>query len=151
MTRRIQDMLTLNVFASYTDAELQEDQPGFSATAGPVPTRGKQLVETPELQFGGRAQLNLFEGFSTGVQFKYVDSRFSNDINTEETPDYTVWDMDARYRLGRFGFDDTFVQLNLQNLFNEKYLGNILSSTTGTGLFAVGAPFTAQLSLQHRF
>jgi iron complex outermembrane receptor protein len=151
VTRRIQDMLTLNAFASYTDAELQEDQPATTATGAPLATRGKQLVETPQIQFGGRAQLELFDGFSTGVQFKYVDSRFSNDINTESAPDYTLWDMDARYRLTRFGFDDTFVQLNLQNLFDEEYLGNINSSTNGTGTFSVGAPFTAQLSLQHRF
>lgn len=70
------------------------------------------------------------------MQFKYVDTRFSNDINTEQAPDYTLWDMDARYHLGRFGFDDTFVQLNLQNLFDEEYLGNINSSGTGTATFS---------------
>lgn len=151
ITARIDDRLTLNAFGAYINAELQENTQGATLT-GVVLTAGKKVVETPEYQFGMRADLDVTDDFSVGVQGKWVDSRFSNDLNTESAPDYTLWDLDARYDLTRFGYEDTYVQLNLKNLFDEKYVGNI-STQGGSNLatFAVGAPFTAQLTLNLEF
>lgn len=148
------EQVSLSAFASYLDAELQDDTPSNLGTVADTPTAGKKLVEVPEMTFGGRASFRPTEYLRFGVQFKYVDSRFTNDLNTEQFPDYTLWDLDARLELEPFGplFETSFLQLNVSNLFDEKYLGSI-SSQFGSGLATgqVGPPLTVQLSLRAGF
>ena len=147
------EQLTLSTFFSYLDAKLQQDIPG--ATAGTtIATSGKTLVEVPETMFGGRVVLRPMEGLRLGLQGKYTSRRFSNDLNTEEAPSYVLWDFDARYALDRFGttFEGSYLQLNVSNLFNERYLGSISSASGGgTATFQVGSPTTVQLSLRAEF
>lgn len=176
---------------TYTNAELQEDQivgsftcPAVSpvapaAGAGCVPltrdalviaTAGKQVVETPEWQATMRFDWQATENLSLGLQGKYVDERFTTDVNDEVVPSYTTVDFDARYNLtDMFGIKDAFVQLNVSNIFDEEYPINISSGTnaltiadvnTGPGVnsrsgsprtFGLGAPRTAVITLGTRF
>lgn len=147
------EQLRLSAFASFLNAELQDDTP-TNREGGVTPTKGKKLVEVPDHTFGGRASFRPTENLRFGIQFKFVDSRFTNDLNTEEFPAYTLWDLDARYDLDRFGpiFEESWLQLNVLNLFDERYLGSI-SSQFGSGLATaqVGSPLTVQLSLRAGF
>lgn len=145
------EQITVSAFLSYLNAELKDDLVG--TTAGSlILTAGKKLVEVPEWTTGGRVEVRPVEGLDLGLQVKFVDSRFTNDLNTEQVEEYILWDFDARYDLGRFGFEDTFIQLNVSNLFNEKYIGSI-NSQGGSGLATgqVGAPLTVQASLRFGF
>ena len=56
-----------------------------------------------------------------GLQAKHVGDRFSNDINTEVAPNYTTADLDIRYNLANVGNGSSYIQLNVINLFDEKY------------------------------
>jgi len=79
---------------------------------------------------------------------KYVGERFADDLNTIVADDYTTWNLSVRYNLPKIG-KNTQVQLNVINLFDEYYFGNI--STGSNPSFNVGAPMTAMVSLKTSF
>ena len=141
------DALTLYGSFTYTDSEVQNDLP--SSGGAVVPTAGNDLVETPDWQFGFRADYEIGD-WNMGLQGKYVGERFANDINTEVAPDYTTWDLDIRYNLNGLG-NGSWLQLNVVNLFDEEYLADISTSTSGSAQYQLGAPRTAMLTLRAAF
>jgi iron complex outermembrane receptor protein len=187
----VTDTFSLYGSATYTNAELQEDQivgaftcpavspvaPAAGAGCVPlsrsplvIPTKGKMVVETPEWMATLRADWQVSENLSLGLQAKYVDDRFTTDVNDESVPAYTVVDFDARYDLtDTFGIRNAFVQVNVSNLLDEEYPINISSGTnalliadvnTGPGVnsrsgsprtFGIGAPRTAVITIGTRF
>ncbi|KPF79484.1 hypothetical protein IP78_09165 [Brevundimonas sp. AAP58] len=161
------DTLAFYASASYNNSELQEDL-ALSATTF-LPTAGKSLVETPEWTFAGRVDWQATPNLSLGLQAKYVDDRFSTDVNDEVFPSYTVADFDARYDLtDTFNIRGAYVQLNVTNIFDEEYLGNISTGNNATTIDvdpgpgvvnrngsprtgSLGAPRTAVISLGMQF
>jgi iron complex outermembrane receptor protein len=153
--------LSLFALASYISAELQENV-NLSAganvdcanateaapIAGCALTAGKMVTETPEWQFGGRAQLNLGP-VTIGAQFKWVDERWATDDNSIYTDDYTVVDLDARLDLEPIGLPLSYLQFNATNLFNERYFGNIGTQINAAGNpnFSTGSPQTFMFTL----
>ncbi|HWA00318.1 MAG TPA: TonB-dependent receptor [Caulobacterales bacterium] len=137
---RPMESLFLYAAASYTDSELKNG--------------GFQVVDTPDWTFRARAEYEL-GGLKLGAQVRYTGERFGNDANTaaEVAPSYTVVDMDARYDFGElFGIKDTYLQLNVINLFDEEYLAQMSSGTgTGAALYNLGAPQTFLLTLGAKF
>ena len=143
------DNLTLYASASYLGSEFLDDVPGTVAGTV-VRISGKQLPEVPERQYALRAQYEI-AGFTIGAQAKFVGERWTNAVNDEKTPEYTVVDLDARYDLGRFGWEGSWIQLNVSNLFDETYLGDISTEVTGNRTANLGAPRTAQITLRTKF
>lgn len=143
------DALTLYASASYLGSEVQQDTPNSSSSGAPWATKGKEMPEVPEWQFAARGEYEI-AGFTLGLQGKYVDERWTNLINDEKTDAYVVVDADVRYDLD-FVNDDTFLQLNVQNLFDEEYLGNISTEISGNRTAQLGAPRSVVLSLTTRF
>lgn len=138
--------VSLYGFVSYTDSELKQD-------AGGLLTKGKFVVETPEWQFGGRAQFS-FDPVSVGIQAKHTGDRFVTDVNDLVSKGYTVVDLDARLSLAFAGLDKTYFQLNVSNLLDEKYFGNLTTAgslTSGTPRFTFGAPRTVIGSVHFEF
>lgn len=144
------EAFTVYASASWNDSEVQDDletNPGVF-----LPTGGKKLVETPEWTYATRVDWQVTDNLSIGLQGKFVDERFTNDVNSETFDSYTVVDFDARYDLtGTFGIRDAFVQVNVTNLFDEEYLGNISTSTTGNRTGSLGSPRTAVITLGTSF
>ncbi|MBO9559554.1 MAG: TonB-dependent receptor [Caulobacter sp.] len=158
---RLTDELSVAASATYTDAPYQDQllvQPGIYA-----PIQGKQLVETPKVMFGGR--INYEEGpFQIGIQGKYTGKRYATDLNDLAVDGYTVFDLDARYNLDNI-LKGAFVQLNVWNLFDEKYYGSLGTQVTANPVLKAanqynitnqpygyrGAPRTATISLRVNF
>ena len=189
------DAFVVNLSASYNESELQDNLflGNFSCTnltqragstpacptspAAPLliptflPTAGKTLVETPDWTYSARVDWDVTENLHVGLQAKYVGERFATDINDEISEAYTVADMDVRYDLtDSFGIRGAFLRLNVTNLFDEDYLGNISTgnavlayarstdprvpdqAATATGRsYSLGSPRTAQLTLGMKF
>jgi len=124
-------------FGSYIDGKLGEDLNITSTVV--LPTKGKFLVETPKWQYGYRAQVT-FDPISVGANYKHVGSRFATDLNDIRVPGYNTFDLDARFSFKKYGLDKVFVQLNVSNLFNEKYLGSISSQIVGPTVTSVLIP-----------
>jgi iron complex outermembrane recepter protein len=164
---RIGGGFTAYASASFNDSELQNDLPLSATTA--LPLRGRSLVETPEETYAMRIQY-VGDVFEFGIQGKYVSDRFATDMNDLVAPAYTVVDLNMTYNLKEIGLGNSEVQLNIINLLNEEYLGNINTTnhaftlpnvSTVPGVvtprngaapnYSLGAPQTFQLSLRSRF
>lgn len=148
----------LYVSGAYTHSEVKDDlQTGFNTTTNTATfaaTGGKELVETPKFTVAARAQYTIAL-FDIGLQVKHVGPRWSTDVNDQRAPAYTVADFDLTANIGQtFGLEGTYLRLNVTNLFDAEYLGNISSRTnaTGTGAsqptYSIGAPRTVQGSLR---
>jgi iron complex outermembrane recepter protein len=161
------DALSLYLFGSYNNSKLQQDielglTTGPTGVGAPVPatifapTKGKYVTETPKWTLGGRAQVTLGP-VSVGGQLKYVGSRFATDVNDVKVPSYTLVDLDARFSFEQWGLPKTYFQMNVSNLFDKFYFGNISTQinhgnicvtgyTCGTNganpNFSIGAPRT---------
>jgi iron complex outermembrane receptor protein len=107
------------------------------------------VTETPKWQFGGRAQYDIGP-FSFGIQGKHVSSRFATDVNDVKVKGYNVVDLDARVSLDNLVHTKgTYLQFNLQNLFDEFYFGNLSTQIRASDNpnFAVGGPRTFSATL----
>jgi iron complex outermembrane receptor protein len=156
--------ITLYAFGSYTHAELQDNvqlsgptgldcgQSSSTVPVGCAATAGRMVAETPKWTFGGRAQ-GTMGPLDLGIQFKKVGDRFATDTNDVRVKGYTTVDLDARLNLTRWGLEKTYLQLNIINLFNEFYFGNISTQINAVGNpnFAVGAPRTVMGSIHVGF
>jgi iron complex outermembrane recepter protein len=184
VAQRFGESFSVSASGSYTRTELQENQPFGLAPGGIeqfIPLEGNSLVETPELQFALRADYDINENIHLGLQGKWVDERFSTDLNDETTPAYTVVDFDASWAFPIADEQELEFQFNVTNLLDEEYYGTISSgigrnnttplpcvregSTTvvncvnpagnnlngGVGFFSIGAPRTYVLSVKFNF
>ena len=131
------ETLSFYVSASYIKSEIQADIKNTTAGAL-LPTKGKSLYETPTFQSGVRVQWDPIEFLTLGVQGKYIGERWTNLVNTEKTPAYDLWDVDVRFKLDRVGMKNTYVQFNMKNAFDKRFLGDITTNLTGTALIQPG-------------
>ena len=162
--------LTLLAMASYIKAELQDNvELGTTTSATPAaglifcdsaptpanptvqtcaPTAGKFVSETPKWQLGGRVNYDVGP-FSFGVQAKRVGPRFATDVNDVKVKGYTIVDLDTRFSFEELGWRKTYLQVNLQNVFDAFYFGNISTQIRASDNpnFAVGGPQTLSASL----
>jgi iron complex outermembrane receptor protein len=145
------DKLSVYASASYIKSKIQADIPATAANAPPLATKGKNLYETPTFQAGLRAQWDPLDVLTLGLQGKYVGARWSNLVNTEKFPGYSLWDFDVRVKLDSLGLEKTYIQGNIRNLFDERFLGDITTNLTGTGLGQPGYRRTFIATLHAEF
>jgi iron complex outermembrane recepter protein len=123
------DFFTFQGNVSYNDTTLRDDIQVSSTLS--LPTSGKAIVETPKWTLGYRAQVE-FGPASAGLQVKYVTDRFATDLNDIKSPGYTVADFDARFALEKYGMKNSWLQINVSNIFDRFYLANIGTQVSGT-------------------
>jgi iron complex outermembrane recepter protein len=167
--QRLGSHVDLSVNASYNDSELLSDLP-TGLTTDDQPLKGKTLVETPKWTYGARADFKFFDSLRAGLQAKWVDKRFSSDVNDSWTDAYTVVDFDVSYEFKMGDARSVELQFNLTNLTDEEYYGGISSSVSGlqgvpllganglpTGIngsapfLSIGSPRTAVASVKVKF
>ena len=141
-------------------------------------TAGKRESGSPTYTFGGRLA-GSFGPVDLAVQAKRTGPRYLNDQNLPnlqctatvvnascpttavsyqvypaKTPAYTQVDFDARLKLGWAGLNDTtYLQINVQNIFNEYYVGGFSGGATtqySVPFAQIGSPraFIASLNVQ---
>ncbi|MGY4398070.1 iron complex outermembrane receptor protein [Sphingomonas sp. UYAg733] len=154
VTLKATDWVSLTAFGSYIHAELKDNIQIGGTAANPTfaQTKGKSVTETPDWQVGGRAEFTLGP-VELGGTAKWVDKRFATDVNDVVAPAYTLVDLDARLNLKQFGLRKTYLQLNVLNLFDEFYFGNISTQINAAGNpnFSVGYPRTITGSVHFEF
>lgn len=156
---QLEEYLTVSGSFSYNNSELQQDLRTGTAVTAILPLAGKKVVETPEFTWSARVDWDITEALSLGVQAKYTGDRFSTDVNDEIAPGYSRIDMSLRYDLP-FA-KRSYVQLNVDNLFDEDHFGSISSRTNAVAIpggagasaptYHIGAPRTAQITLRTEF
>jgi len=139
---------------AYVDTEIQQDI--RNAVAGVLATKGKEMYETPKHQGSARVQYDPAEWLSLGAQVKFVGDRWTNLTNTEKFRGYELVDFDVRFNVSKvasFGdtLKNTYLQLNLRNAFDKRYLGDITTNLTGTALGQPGYRRTLIATLHAEF
>ena len=119
--------LSLYGFGSYLKSTLRENIMGPDGVTVLVATKDKQLVDTPNWQYGTRAQITL-PSLVMGVSAKHVGDRFITDENDAVSAGYTLVDLDAQIGLGAVGLPRTYFQLNVTNLLDKRYYSNVWSA-----------------------
>ena len=134
-------------FRPYVSAELMHSELGTNYQVGNdfLPTKGKQAVRTPQVQFAVGIDYDngkIFGNFNA----KYVGSQYSTFMNDEQLPGYFTADATIGYHLPDFAFVKApKIQLNVFNIFNNKYLSGIAGpqtnakATTGIRGTTIGA------------
>lgn len=80
------------------------------------------------------------EGLSAGLGVRYVGKRYGDDVNTIETPDYTLLDAAIRYETGPLR-----LALNIGNLLDKDYVASYAFG------YYRGVERTAVLAARYRF
>jgi iron complex outermembrane receptor protein len=157
------DHLATTAFFSFEKSRLEQNIAFNTGTlAAPVlvyePLQGKQLVETPQIELGGRVQYEFFPGATIGLQGKYVGSRYVTDVNDLKVAGYTTFDLDMRYDLSHF-LPRSYIQFNATNILNKRYYGSLNSAGSidtgkpwgGSPYADEGAPRTATVTIRAAF
>jgi iron complex outermembrane receptor protein len=143
--------LSLYAFGSYIKTELQDDLLDLRSNTV-IPLRGKEVVETPQWTYGGRAQLDL-EPFQFGIEAKHTGDRWVTDVNDFAVAGYTLVNADIRFGLSNFGLERTFLQFNATNLLKERFFGSLSTNQgfSNNPRLNLGSPRTFTGSIHFEF
>ena len=107
---------------------------GVGTRTSTRPQRGTEPTSVPNHMASVFAQYSFqpdtrFEGATVGGGVRYVGQSWGDTANTLRVPDVTLVDLMARYELGKVSpsLQGSSVQLNVSNLFDEKYVSSCLS------------------------
>jgi iron complex outermembrane receptor protein len=154
----------LNIYASanFNHSELLSNyESAASGLPFSVPTKGKELVLTPDRTFALRASYD-FGPITLGAEEKYISRRYITDTNDLSIGGYGVTNVDARYNLPLFN-GKSYIQLNVQNLFNRFYYSRATTTSfaayqptgfnalSNTNYYYIGAPSFFSLTLNAQF
>jgi len=144
---RLSPVWDVNVGFGTMDTEITN---GFSGAANP--TQGGILQWTPEVAFTLWSTYKLPFGVTLGGGARYIDAVARSSVTNFTTAQsgitgsesYWAFDAMAAYDINK----NVSLQLNLYNLFDEKYIAAINNSGKR---YYPGAPFSAQLTATVRF
>jgi len=120
--------------------------PSATCVATPYPTAGMIFPDTPKGMAGLSVQ--YAEGpYLLNIGAKYTSGRFLTLTNDTSIPGYTLFDLNAAWKLPNpsgNGFKNPIIRLNVTNLFNRQYF--IANAGSGSNVTVVnggaaGAPF----------
>lgn len=169
-----------NFYLSYSYQDAKHDNPSTGsaeraelAAVGVI--GGARVRDVPNHSLYGQVEVKPFDGASLQLSGRHVGSRIgghliqpttNRELRTETIPSYTTVGLNASYDFGNKGpFSELKFQVNVDNLFDEKYIGAVTSSTAtlpdfglaGTGIiptldrYFIGAPRTITASIRARF
>jgi iron complex outermembrane recepter protein len=134
-----------SVYASaefiHSDVKSNEVVAAAGAVALALPTKGKELVLTPDETFSANARYD-FGWIDVGMNVKYTTSRWLDDMNTASLPDITVVNADARMPITWWGLQNTYLQFNVSNLTNVREPYKLTSSITNAFPVVISPTFT---------
>jgi iron complex outermembrane receptor protein len=159
------DELTLYLSASYNESEVKDNILSSITTSNGVvtqnfiPTKGKTIVETPDWTWSARAEYEIIPDLTFGFQVKIVGDRWVTDVNDLKADGYTTADADLSWKLNAFGLDKSSIRVNVINIFDEEYYGNLGTTSSATSgalgfsrpFASIGAPRTATVTFRAGF
>lgn len=170
----------INFYLAYSYQDAKHDNPA----AGSVERRelsavgvigGARVRDIPRHSLFGQIEVKPIDGASLQLSGRYVGERVGGHLiqpttNAERgiqtVPGYTVFGLNASYDFGDTGpFQELKIQINVDNLFDKKYIGAVTSATAtlpdfglaGAGTvptldrYFIGAPRTITASIRARF
>jgi len=134
---------------SYTRLEFDDD---FVRGTTVIQVKGNQYPDTPKMLVKA-GFLWTIGSLKVAPTVKYVGRRYSTAQHTDPISAYTTADLALSYTLPRFAWcKELAVGLDINNLFDKKYIGAISASDDGDGAtYNPGTPFSAIASLSAKF
>ena len=130
----ITDAWTISANYMYLDAYVRQSISNSAKAAGVVdPIKGSPLNSAPEHSGSIFTSYRFPFGLEVGYGVNYQGSFFINQYNlvtnapVYKVPSYTLQRLMVAYTIN----DHLRAQVNVQNLFNEKYVTTVRNSTTG--------------------
>jgi iron complex outermembrane receptor protein len=134
--------LTLIQSFAYEHSEIMSNIP-YSATLV-IPTRGKVAPDTPVWTAAQRITYT-WRNLDLGLQWKFVDDRYVTLVNDLSVPSYATIDANLRVHLDDITTPGTYLQFNVINLTNAKYLGSLnITNTNNSSLQYYSQPYAYQ-------
>jgi iron complex outermembrane receptor protein len=135
---------------------VDENNIPYSSTLD-IPTKGKTPTDMPQIMYGALTSYELGD-VTFDLQGKFVGGRYVTLVNDLRVPSYITFDGDIRWRL-KWLPQGSWLQLNVINILDEKYIGSINQTDTNNGsspyysyAYAYqGTPRTVQVSLRAAF
>jgi iron complex outermembrane receptor protein len=134
---------------SYTEMSFDDD---FKTKGNVLKIKGNQLPDTPNWVVKSGVIYTIAD-FEISPIVRWVDKRYGDATNKEEVDDYIIVDLGIKYSKEDFWWlRHASIGLELKNLFDEKYVGAIYATDTGTGAdYYAGSPFTVICSISGKF
>jgi len=131
---------------SYNKAEFEDNFSTFLIA-------GKSVPDFPEYLFQGGVTFEPTDGAVVNVSARHITDRFTNFVNSEVTKGYTIWNayLDLGDGFGAGPFKQIKARVNIDNLFDVKYLGTIGTTTNTPATFRPGSHRTIQVSFSADF
>lgn len=109
---KLTDDLNLLGSLAYIDTEYTKD----------VSNKGNSIYGVPDFtaSLGLDYAIPYVEGLSVNTRVSYVGEQYLNSANTLTLPDFTIWDLGARYTTKIGGVNTTFLA-NIDNVTNKNY------------------------------
>jgi outer membrane cobalamin receptor len=174
------DFGAVDLYGSYSHQNARHDNPAVGsaarlALASVGVIGGARVRDIPEDSFFGQVGWTPLENLRVEASARYVGDRVGGhiiapttfqEIGVETIDGYTLVGLTASYDLKRPGVPDLRFQFNVDNLFDEEYIGAVSGSTATQPEFGytaatpnnrtldryfVGAPRTYTLSVRARF
>ena len=138
----------------YFNTNLSYNVSKFKDSFGTVLIAGKIVPDFPEWLFQGGVTFEPAEGVVANVSARHISDRFTNFVNTEKTDGYTIWN--AYIDLGEGLFDGPYLKdlkarVNIDNIFDEDYLGTINTTVNTPATFRPGPRRTIQFTIVGEF
>ncbi len=140
-----------NANVSYNISEFQDNYTTSTATTSTlVSIAGNSVPDSPEWLLQGGVTVEPLSWLVANVSVRHMSKRFTNFVNTETLDAYSV--VNAYVDLGdgfQYGpLENVRLRLNVDNVFDEDYLGTITAATTGLATqLRPGPARTFQVSL----
>lgn len=138
---QVTDKLSAQGNFSIVDAQYDEFTQNVNGVA--VSRAGNTPTNTPDKVANAWLTYKFTPDFLTGVDARYVSSRYGDTANTFSDSAYTLYGVFAEYKLPKYG---TF-SARVRNLTDKVYA----ASVTGTPMFYLGAPRTYEIGWQAKF
>jgi len=146
------DAFTFNAAVTLNDSVYQEAFTGGTANAGAVKpvAKGNEVPGAPKTMVSLGLDYER-DNFRASIRGKHTGKTAGDSPNTASLylPAYTLVDLSAGYRLPLEAGRAVDLQLNVTNLFDEKYIGGMLDEFTQR--YTRGAPRTVSASLNFSF
>lgn len=141
----------VDLFASASANRFIFDDNIQTATNVTLQSKGKQVQDSPFFQGNVGANVKLF-GFNITPVMHILGMRYADVLHQQPVPGYSVVDLTVSYPLKDIPYlKDASLSLNIQNLFNTKYIGVISYSDitidgSSAATYYQGAPFSAAIT-----
>ena len=135
-----------NANASYNVSKFKDNFATFTIAGNQVPDFPKWLVQ-------GGMTVEPTSWAIMNLSGRHISKRFTNFVNSESTDAYTIFtgyvELGGGYEFGPL--QQAKIRLNIDNLFDKKYLGTITTTTNTPATFRPGSHRTVQLSVTASF